>query len=68
MKQETINWHELPRDGMPDAEAAVLICTSEGTVDSGFLDGHMWRWCESGGYVTGVVMGWAEMPVGVPAP
>ena len=25
MKPETITWHELPADGMPDAETTVLL-------------------------------------------
>ncbi len=25
MKTETITWHELPADGMPDAETTVLL-------------------------------------------
>lgn len=67
MKQETITWYELPQDGMPDAETSVLVNNSEGDVDTGFFDGAMWRWCESGGYVAGVVLAWADKPVGVVA-
>jgi hypothetical protein len=67
MKTETITWRELPQDGMPDAETAVLINTAVGGVDAGFFDGEQWRWCESGGIVAEPVVAWADMPVGVVA-
>jgi hypothetical protein len=65
VKSEVINWHELPDDGMPDAERTVLISTFEGGVDSGFYDGEVWRWCESGGIVGELVQAWADLPMGV---
>lgn len=65
MKTETITWHELPADGMPDAELTVLISTERDGVESGWFDGTDWRWCESGGIVAEPVQAWAEMPEGV---
>lgn len=65
MKTETINWHELPQDGMPDAEATVLVSTDEREVDAGYFDGSNWRWCASGGLIDSKVLAWAEMPEGV---
>jgi hypothetical protein len=65
MKTETITWHELPQDGMPDADTTVLVSTTEQAVDTGYFDGDDWRWCESGGLVAEPVQAWAEMPVGI---
>ena len=65
MKAETINWHELPQDGMPDACLTVLISTEHAGVDAGFYDGEAWRWSESGGIVGEPVQAWADMPKGI---
>ncbi len=65
MRAETITWHELPLDAMPDACLTVLISTESAGVDSGFFDGRDWRWCESGGVVGEPVQGWADMPMGI---
>lgn len=63
MKTETITWHELPDDGMPDADETVLISSST-EVDQGWFDGADWRLCESGGLAVGV-KAWAKVPEGV---
>ena len=68
MKTETITWHELPQDGMPDAEITVLISTKVNGVDTGFYDGALWRWCESGGIVAESVQAWADVPQGIVEP
>ncbi|PZP30469.1 MAG: hypothetical protein DI603_15205 [Roseateles depolymerans] len=65
MKAETINWHELPQDGLPDARTTVLISTAHAGVDSGYYDGEEWRWAESGGIVGEPVQAWADRPAGV---
>ena len=65
MKRELIEWHELPQDGMPDAELTVLLSAADAGVDTGFFDGTTWRWCESGGVVAEPVQAWAEVPVGI---
>ena len=60
MKTETITWHELPADGMPDAETTVLLelreLDGDGTkvqtgwlAQSGWVDINAWP-IESGGY------------------
>lgn len=64
MRTENITWHELPQDGMPDAEDAVLLETFT-TVAEGWWDGMDWRWAESGGVVEQSVRAWARMPEGV---
>lgn len=63
MKTESITWHELPQDGMPDAEETVLI-SSATEVDQGWFDGVDWRLCESGGVADGV-LAWAKLPEGM---
>lgn len=65
MKTETINWHELPQDGMPDADLTVLLSTEQQGVNPGWYDGENWRWCESGGVVGEPVQAWADMPLGM---
>lgn len=65
MKTENITWHELPHDGMPDAELTVLLSTEHQGVDTGWFDGTDWRWCESGGIVAERVQAWAEVPEGI---
>lgn len=65
MKSEVIQWHELPQDGMPDADTTVLLSTEEQAVASGWFDGTDWRWCESGGPVGEPVQAWAVMPKGI---
>lgn len=65
MKQETITWHELPQDGMPDADMTVLVSTEEQGVSAGWFDGEAWRWCDSGGIVGEPVQAWADLPKGI---
>lgn len=67
MKTETITWRELPQDGLPDAELTVLISTEHSGVDTAYLDGDDWRWCESGGIVGEPVQAWADVPAGITA-
>lgn len=64
MKTETITWHELPQDGMPDAEAALLLDVGA-AVGEGWWDGENWRWAGSGGQVDAEVIAWALLPEGV---
>lgn len=63
MKTEIITWHELPQDGMPDAESTLLLETAD-AVAEGWWDGEAWRWAESGGIVEQPVQAWAAMPAG----
>lgn len=66
MKTETITWHELPQDGMPDADDTLLLET-EDCVAEGWWDGEVWRWAESGGPVKQCVIAWAPMALGASA-
>lgn len=69
MKTEQITWHELPADGMPDAETTVMLEVRD-------LDGHGsdvvtgWLadsgWVDIGGLPVNAerVTAWAELPAG----
>jgi hypothetical protein len=71
MKTEQITWHELPQDGMPDAEVTVLAeirdPDGDGTeVWPAWWDGKMWR--EAGCAIRVEphrVVAWADVPAGV---
>lgn len=72
MKTETIQWHELPDDGMPDAETTVLLEVrdldgSASDVVTGWLAES--GWVDIGGYPIKPerVVAWAEMPGGISA-
>jgi hypothetical protein len=70
MKTETINWHELPNDGMPDAEITVLaeIRQPDGTdteVWPAWWSGERWVDAGSGFHIaTARVVAWADVPAG----
>ena len=73
MKHEKITWHELPADGLPDAEVTVLaeIRNPDGADDGtevwpAWWDGEKWR--EAGSAITiepPRVVAWADVPAGV---
>jgi hypothetical protein len=75
MKTESITWHELPQDGMPDADTTVMleITTETGATECwpGWWDGE--RWLDSHGMPigldspTGDVTAWAHMLAGAAA-
>jgi len=70
MKTETITWHELPADGMPDADIAVLAEVRDpdgadgGTeVWPAFWSGERWVDCGSGWPIEAErVVAWADQP------
>ena len=70
MKTETITWHELPADGLPDAEITVMmeVLFAEGTETwPGWWSGERWIEAESGtatDVLCGQVLAWADMPAG----
>lgn len=72
MKTEQITWHELPADGMPDAEITVLaqVKQPDGSTEvwPAFWSGERWVDCGSGWALPddGVVA-WADQPAGVAA-
>lgn len=74
MKTETITWHELPADGMPDAEITVLAevrnpdepDTTE--VWAAFWSGERWVDAATGLRIgTPRVVAWAAVPAGTVA-
>lgn len=74
MKTEIITWHELPADGMPDADITVLAevrnpdepDTTE--VWPAFWSGERWVDCGSGWPIEAErVVAWADQPAGVSA-
>jgi len=73
MKTEQIQWHELPDDGLPDAETTVLLevrdCDGPGTeVWPGFWSGERWVDCSNGWPIgAGRVVAWADVPAGITA-
>jgi hypothetical protein len=72
MKTETIHWHELPADGMPDAEITVLaeITQPQGGTEvwPAFWSGERWIDCSLGWPIEpGRVVAWADQPAGVSA-
>lgn len=62
------DWRNAAED-KPDADERVLlwIAARDGSTDwgTGWLDADGWRLCESGGFVDGTVLFWAQ--VGGPA-
>lgn len=73
MKTETLTWHELPQDGMPDAEITVLaeVRDSENTgteVWPAFWSGQRWIDCSTAWPIDGDrVIAWADQPAGTHA-
>ena len=71
MKTETITWHELPADGMPDADITVLaevraLDEPDSTeVWPAFWSGERWVDCGSGWPLEAErVVAWADQPAG----
>jgi len=71
MKTETITWHELPADGMPDAELTVLAEirnpdeTDATEVWMAFWSGERWVDAATGMHIgTHRVVAWADQPAG----
>lgn len=65
MIAQTINWHAIPEDGMPDDESNVLIAVRNGSAYQ--YTGEGCRDCETwlrigGEEVVGLVTHWAELP------
>jgi len=73
MKTEQITWHELPADGMPDAEITVLaeIRQLDGNsteVWPAWWGGERWIDASSGWHIdSGRVVAWADQPAGTTA-
>lgn len=72
MKTETITWHTLPDDGLPDADIVVLaeIRQPDGSTEVWpvWWSGERWVDAGSGWHVeTACVVAWADVPVGVAA-
>jgi hypothetical protein len=70
MKTETLTWHELPQDGMPDAETTVLMQVRYFDGDSAeVITGWLGEddWCDITGYPLDAarVVAWADVPAGV---
>ena len=64
---ELLTWHRLPGQ-MPDAELTVLLSVEDdgdSTVAPGFWVGEAFCWCDTGGEVSGAVLGWADVPAGL---
>ena len=71
MKTETLTWHELPQDGMPDADTTVLgevrrVDDPDTTeVWPAFWSGERWVDCSSGWPIEAARMvAWADQPAG----
>lgn len=72
MKTETITWHELPADGMPDAETTVLLelreLDGDGTkVQTGWLAQSGWVDINAWPIEAGRVVACADVPGGTAA-
>ena len=72
MKTETITWHELPADGMPDAEITVQaeIRQPDGGTEvwPAFWSGERWVDAGSGWALEADrVVAWADQPAGTVA-
>ena len=75
MRTEQITWHELPQDGLPDADVTVLaeIRNPDGADDGtevwpAFCCGE--HWYDAGSCLridTHRVVAWADVPFGVSA-
>lgn len=80
MRTETITWHDLPADGLPDSDITVLLAVhyppdpdavlQPASVETcmGWWAGDRWLDASSGGGVEhdgARVLAWADMPVGV---
>jgi hypothetical protein len=70
MKTETIQWHEVTTDPLPDAEITVLMQIRDFDGDStevitGWLGEQ--HWCDITGYPIQPqrVLAWADVPAGV---
>ena len=71
MKTETIIWHELPADPLPDDDITVLalLLDVDGEAECwpAHRQGEHWIDCGSGGPLDSAgyqVLAWADMPVG----
>lgn len=73
MRTETITWHELPADGVPDADTTVLVAfkfNDEPEVDTwpGWWNGEHWMDATTGDRMERhgdrKVLAWADMPAG----
>lgn len=74
MKIETITWHELPADGLPDADLTVLVEARDiddptaTEVWPGFWSGERWVDCASAWPIANDrVVAWADQPSGTAA-
>lgn len=75
MRTETITWHDLPADGMPDAEITVLVAFTrkdDPHVDTwpGWWSGAHWMDAEGDRFErdgNASVLAWADMPAGAAA-
>jgi hypothetical protein len=73
MKTEQINWHELPTDGLPDADITVLAEIRQPDSDAtevwpAFWSGENWTDAGSGWQIEAHrVVAWADQPAGVSA-
>ena len=73
MRTETITWHELPQDGMPDADTTVLVAyvAGDGEQDTwpAWWSGEHWIDASTGDRLErngrARVLAWAHMPSGV---
>lgn len=73
MKTETLTWHELPADGMPDADITVMleVLPPDGTDENdtetwpGWWSGERWLDAQNGWPIAAQrVVAWADMPAG----
>lgn len=67
MYSETINWHELPQDGLPDTSLPLLAKLSTDNllaVISALFDDGRWIAIETGCVIDKPVLAWADMPEG----
>ncbi len=71
MKTETITWHELPADGLPDADITVdievLYPDGETECWPGWWSGEHWIDAASGDRIErngSSVLAWADRPAG----
>lgn len=65
MFTETIQWHELPQDGLPDSEMTVLVIVEgEAEATTAFYDEGEWRDAGSAMCFDDPVLRWAHLPGG----
>lgn len=74
MKTEQITWHELPADGLPDADITVLAEVRDPDVPAtievwpAFWSGERWIDCGTGWPIgADRVVAWAQRPSGTTA-